>query len=192
MPVMMSVYRQRQEVPLQMTMTDCLAAAATEDDTHLVSLAVKTQKPTLIGLDNQSSIIKLVEEGDESLTFEALYDTCLTLVDLKLMRAAGVKTPEEIPRQAHRLTVEIVMTGAVQINLALFADNQGDCRRRFRELYLHDPDFRNAVYDAVIDQADQNLRGESDIAYRIVDSTSHHYEPIDPPLDPEGPAWAIL
>jgi hypothetical protein len=191
MPVMMSVYR-RQEVPLQMTMTDCLAAASTEDDTHLVSLAVKSQKPTLVGLDNQSSIIKLVEEGDESLTFDGLYDSCLTLVDLKLMRAAGVNTPEDIPKLAHRVTVEIVITGAVRITVALFADNQGDTKRRFRELYLFDPEFREAVYDAVIDQRTERLRGESDIAFRIVESTSHTYEPIDPPLDPEGPPWRIL
>ena len=90
MAFMMSVYRQRQATPLQMAMTDCLGAAVTEEDTALIGLSVRSKKPALIGLDNLASIIKPVEEGDERLTFEALYDTCLTRVDLQKMKQAGV------------------------------------------------------------------------------------------------------
>jgi hypothetical protein len=189
MAIMMSVYRQRQPAPLKMTMAECLEAAVTEDDTDLVSHAVKSNKPALIGLDNQSSIIKLVAEGDESLTFEALYDTCLTVVDLKRMREAGVATPEAVPKQTYRTRVEIELGGMIHIDVALFADSTGDVRTQFRVLWDRDPMFREAFFDVITDAMDAELRGGGELKYRILDSS---LEPIDPPMKPGGPAWRFL
>jgi hypothetical protein len=187
----MTVYRQHQP-SFEMTMADCLGAAVTEEDTDLIALSARTKRPALVGLDNQSSIIKPVGETTEQTSFEDLYDTCLTLVDLQHMREAKVANPEDVPLRAYRLDTVFAVDGSCHIPIALFAGNFGEVRARLRFLLSHDVMFREALYDALIQGIDAKMRTMEEIAFRVLESNLEDRS-IDPPLiQGTGPAWRIL
>jgi hypothetical protein len=189
---MMTVYRPGQS-PLTMSMADCLAAAVTEDDTNLIALASRLKRPALVGLDNQSSIINPVTETPERTSFEALYDTALTVVDLINMRQAKVDKPEDVPPQAHRLDIDVAIDGTCRLAIALLADNIGDVRPRFRKLLDTDVMFREALCDAVAEVIVDKMHGEEGMHIRVRES-SQNDDSIDPPLvaGAPGPTWRIL
>jgi hypothetical protein len=186
---MMTIYRAGAE-PLIVRMADCLAGAVTETDTDLVNLCLRTKRPTLIGLDNQSTIIKPVEEGDDALSFEALYDNCLTLVDLQKMHRAGVNKPEDVPPDLYRAEVAVAIDGTCYLAVGLYAANIGDVRPRFRELWLHDVLFRETLYDKVIEAVERNLRAHGQLQYAIPES--NQIDPAELPRTPGGPTWTFL
>src|SRR5271166_3816952 len=74
----MSVFRQQAEM-VQFEHTACIGAATTEADVDLILLSLNIEKPALVGLDGQSSIVKPYVAGDETLSFEALYDDSLMI-----------------------------------------------------------------------------------------------------------------
>jgi hypothetical protein len=187
----LTVYRQ-QEPPFSMTMANCLAAAATQEDTDLIALSMRTKRPALVGLDSRSSIILPGGELDGRITFEDLYDTCLTLVDLQHMREANVSNPEDVPLRAYRLEVLFAIDGTCQIPIALLASSIGDARPRLRTLIAKDVMFREALFDAVIQAIDRNFRAEEDIVFRVRESSMDDRSIIPPLLPGAGPEWRIL
>jgi hypothetical protein len=60
--MMMSVFQQDRD-RYELDHLNCIAAASTPDDADLVVLAVDTQHAVLVGLDNQSAVIKPVVGG---------------------------------------------------------------------------------------------------------------------------------
>ena len=75
----LSVFRQ-QKPRFELNLDVAMQAATTEQDLDvLMKLGIPNEKPVLIGLDNQPSIVKPYAEGDETQTFEALYDIALTV-----------------------------------------------------------------------------------------------------------------
>ena len=129
----LSIYRQRAPRS-ELDHGACIRGATTEADVDLVGLALDTDKPTLIGLDGQNTIIKTVAEGDDALTFEDLYDTCLTLGDLRNMKRAGVKSPDEVPSSRFRVALTFRLACDIDVALELTAANHGDVRKQLRDL----------------------------------------------------------
>jgi hypothetical protein len=86
--MMMSVFQQ-DRARYELDHLNCIAAASTPENADPVVLAVDTRHSVLVGLDNQSVVIKPVEDGDDRLSYLALYDTCYTLADLQRMKRSA-------------------------------------------------------------------------------------------------------
>ena len=175
----MSVFRQ-QAAPLLWEQAACLREATSEADVDLISLAIRLAKPVLVGIAEQTSIVKPYQPGDEALSFEALYDTCVTLTDLQRMKRARVTSPEAIP--PHRFRVDLVTTcqGVFDIGLMISAANDGDVRRKLHDLFENDVLFREALYDAFV----MALRQDGEVIYSIRECSG-----LGEVASPDTPAW---
>ena len=142
----MSVYRQRTP-RTEMEHGNCMRGSKTMEDIDLVELALATEKPVLMGLEGKSTIIKLFQEGDDALSFEALYDTCLTLTDLRNMKRAGVDKPEDVPEGKYRLEMIFRLEAELDMRIVLTAGDHGNVRKRFADLMRDDPEFRDQLFD---------------------------------------------
>jgi hypothetical protein len=178
----MSVFRQ-QAAALLWEPAACLREATTEADVDLIMLAVRLDKPVLVGVDQQTSIVKPYQPGDAALSFEALYDTCVTLTDLQRMKRARVSSPETIP--PHRFRVDLVTTcqGVFDIGLMISAANDGDVRRKLHDLFENDVLFRDALYDAFVTA----LRQDGEIIYSIRECSA-----VGEVASPNTPAWDFV
>lgn len=172
---------------------DCFAACGNKQDIALLKLSIRTGHPVLIGLDGENTIVKPAGEGDEATSFEALYDTCHTVRDLDRMKAAGVDDPTLVPLETYRLDVRTDIVLPIGFPMAITARNSGDCRARLRELLEKDPMFREAISQRILEIISLWLRHDPDSPDLYVrEATAHGYEPLDPPLTPEGPQWRLL
>jgi len=171
----MSVYRQRTPM-FEVEHGACLSGATTEEDVELVEMALATEKPVLIGLDGQTTIIKISKPGDYVFTFEALYDTSITLTDLRRTKASGVKTPDEIPLDNFQVKLAVTIGHAeLDLQVMLAASNAGDVRKRLRDLMDSDAEFRERLFDKIAEalrQQDSDMR----IAPRDVQSLGRRGE----------------
>jgi hypothetical protein len=187
---MMSVYQRAQPVR-QVDHLDCIGASGTREDTHLLRLALRENHPVLIGLDGQHSIAKPVEEGDESLTFETLFDTCYTIADLQRMQQAGVDTPKDIPPQTYRVELGVPISFIAAIDLAISSKNMGETRPTLRKLINEDLILREELVSQLLTTMTHWLvenMGGMDVVIRSTTLTD-----LDPPLDIEGGhTWRIL
>jgi len=145
----MSAYRQRTPV-FQLEHGACIAGATTKQDVELVEMALSTEKPVLIGLDGQVTILKSTAQGDEGHTFEALYDYCITLLDLKKVHDRGVKTPDELPLEKHQVILSVRFEDAeLELKAMMVGKNHGDLRKRLRDLLNDDSAFRDQLTDQI-------------------------------------------
>jgi hypothetical protein len=163
----MTVYRQSSE-PALMKASQILALAASDADLDLIGLCMRTGHPTLVGLSDESAIIKERAEGDEKFTFAGLYDECYTLTDLQRMQRRGVRTPEEAPLDTHSLLVDVAIEDVFVVQIKLRADNPGEARARFRALLEKDPEFRTALNVAVLEM----VGDDASLVCRIRDTES--------------------
>jgi hypothetical protein len=178
----MAIYRQRQAM-LQMEHTACIRGATTENDLDLLDLAVRLAKPILMGLAGETTIIKPYVEGDETLTFEALYDTTITLTDLQRMKQARVTSPEEIPPQRFRVDLVTTCQGVFDIGLMISAANDGDVRRKLHDLFETDALFRDALHDAFV----KALRQDGEVIYSIRECSG-----VGEVASPDIPTWDFV
>lgn len=160
----MSVYRQRAPV-VQMDHGACIEGATTDEDVQLIEMALTTEKPVLIGLDGQNTILKTAVEGDEVHSFEGFYDTCITLGDLRKARSRGVKTPAEIPHEKYDCQIlAIIHHAELDLNVRLTAASGGDLRKVLRDLLNNDAEFRDQMSDQI---AKALRRQDADLIIRL-------------------------
>ena len=159
----------------------CIAGASTPENADLVVLAVDTKHAVLMGLDTQSVVIKPVEDGDDRLSYIALYDTCYTIADLARMKRAGVFTPEDAPLDTFQLDLDFVIEGTFGVSVKLRALHHGDARVRLRSLLEHDVMFREAVIEEVL----RGARRDGETPYRVRESESGDVEQLPADRDYE-------
>lgn len=146
----LSVFRQQKPM-IKIELPVAIQAATTEQDLDvLMKLGMRTDKPVLIGLDAQPSIVKKYVEGDETLSFEALYDTALTVNDLQKMERAGVPSPDAIPREMFHIDLQVGIDCVIDLRLLVAAAEHGEVRRQLRDLHNTDPMFREALHEAIV------------------------------------------
>jgi hypothetical protein len=144
----MSVYRQRTPL-LQLEHGACITGVTTEQDVDLIDLALSTDKPVLIGLDGQHSIIKTVGAGDERPSFESLYDTCITLSDLKKAKERGVPPGEAFLENYEVRLLITIREAELEVPAILAGCNHGDLRKLLRDLLNENSDFRGLLIDKI-------------------------------------------
>ena len=165
--MMMSVF-QDGRARYELDHLNCIAGASTLSDADLVVLAVDTQHAVLFGLDNQSAIIKPVADGDDRLSFLALYDTCYTVADLERMKRAGAKTPEDAPLDTFQMDLDFVIEGTFGVSVKLRALHAGDARVRLRRLFQTDVMFREAIVEELL----RGARRDGEFPHRVRETES--------------------
>jgi hypothetical protein len=114
--MMMSVFRQGGRYQ-KLDHLVCLERSTTDHTTRMILHARLHNTPTLVGLQDGQAIIKPLEDGDESLSFEGLFDTCLSLREWQRMQAAGVKDLAQVPDALFiaRISMEIAFIPEVHV-----------------------------------------------------------------------------
>jgi hypothetical protein len=179
----MSAYRQRTPM-FEIEHGACISGATTEEDVELVEMALALEKPVPIGLDGQTTIIKMHKPRDDVHTFEALYDTAITLTDLKKVKQRGVKTPGEIPPEKFEVRIAVGISQAViEIQATLAASSSGNLRKRLRDLLNEDALFRDRLFEKVAEGLRQQ---DVELGVTIRDS-----QRLDEPVGKEDHVWTF-
>ena len=184
----LSVFRSRKPM-FQMDLATAIQAVTTEQDLDvLMKLGIPNEKPVLIGLDNEPSVVKPYAEGDENQTFEALYDIALTVSDLQKMQRAGAETPDAIPPERFLVDLQVGIDYVIELSLQVVATNRGSVRKQVEELFNTDPMFRELLFEQIV----TGMRcQEGEIALSVREATQTHEfhkegERVWEFLDPSG------
>ena len=184
----LSVFRSRKPM-FQLDLATAMQAVTTEQDLDvLMKLGIPNEKPVLIGLDNEPSIVKPYAEGDENQTFEALYDIALTVSDLNKMQRAGAETPDAIPPELFLVDLQVGIDCVIDLRLQVATANRGGVRKRVGDLFNTDPMFREALFEQIVTGM---WRQEVEIALTVREATQTREFPKEGErvwefLDPSG------
>jgi len=182
----MAVYRQRRDM-LEFEHDTCIRSAGSEDDVTLILRSMELEKPVLIGLDGQQTIVKPRKPGDEAHTFDTLLDTCLSAMDLRAMEEAQVTSPEEVPLHRYRLdlTVSLAHLTGLDFSLMIHGRNHGHARSTLRELVNTNADFLREFSENLALAIVSQLPG---LVYQTRQATE--VEPL--PASAETPKWEFI
>jgi len=137
--MMMSVFRQ-DRAPIALDHLACLRLGTTSQDVEMISWAVLNGKPALVGLDDQPSIVKLQEAGDDAMSYAGLYDVALTLREFTRMKAHGVSELEAIGDVLYRITLIAEISDNPRVTVLVKAKDETAVQLRLKEL-LATPEF---------------------------------------------------
>jgi hypothetical protein len=131
--MMMSVYRQGR-TRSQLDHLACIDMAATAEDSDLITFALLNAKPTIVGLEGGTAVIKPLEAGDEAFTFETLYDTAVSAHDFDRLKRHQVRSPDELKPRLYELVIVANIDFCPQVRVRLKAKDEHDARIRLRKL----------------------------------------------------------
>ena len=92
--MLMSVYRQGW-TRSQLDHLACMEMAASAIDLDLITFSFLNSKPTIVGLEGATAVIKPLEPGDEAHTFDSLYDIAVSQHDFERLKRHKVQSPDE-------------------------------------------------------------------------------------------------
>jgi hypothetical protein len=125
--MMMSVFRQGRPRS-QLDHLACLDIAASPIDLELITFAFMNAKATLVGMDGAEAIIKPLDAGDEAMSFEALYDSCITIRDLETMARHKVTSPDALKSLLYQADLVFQVDFHPRVRLNLRAKDERDFR----------------------------------------------------------------
>jgi hypothetical protein len=143
----MSVFRQGRE-RAEMDHLACIERAVNNETIHMILHAHLQNQAVLVGLECGEAIIKPFAEGDDRLSFEDLYDTCVSLREFRRMRALKVTSRSEFPPHLYELSVAIEPTVAPIARLRMKARSDLEVRAKLLGLVHSNPDFRQRLVSA--------------------------------------------
>ena len=177
--MMLSLYRRSE--PVRRVDDAAVIAAASRDDVKLLGTALRSSRAALIALDGKPTIVKAEAAGDDRLSFEALYDECLTQHDLERMQRAKVSSPDELPESACAVRIQLHVDEVVDVPLVIAVKTRDEVYARIKQLFNADAEFREAFYDALF----HALRQQSEtMQYRLTEFQFAEGEPM-----PQGASW---
>ena len=183
--MMVTVYRRRQP-PQALADTTVIKSCRNREEDAMFGLAIRTGQPVLMTLDGESSIVKIAADGDEKLSYDALYDTALTATDLRRMNEAGVERPEDVPLETFDADVAFAIEGTFSVLLRVAASSNRAVKQRIKDLHESDVVFREELYNALYEA----IRREGDLIVAIQEVHINH-DP-DEQLKPDGAGWEIV
>jgi hypothetical protein len=135
--MMMSVFRQGRPRS-QLDHLACMDIAASTLDLELITFAFMNAKATLVGMDGAEAIIKTLDAGDEAMSFEALYDSCITIRDLETMQRHKVTSPDALKSLLYQADLVFQVDFYPRVRLNLRAKDEQDFRDRLTVLLDND------------------------------------------------------
>jgi hypothetical protein len=139
--MLMSVYYPRNEAIRVLDHLVCIRGAIDDDSVGMITFATFHGKPALVGFEGAEVILKPQEAGDDGLSFESLYDTCLTRHDYQKMTRAGVNKLEDVPPALFELKLIVRVEIEPRFFVRFPARTEAEARARLNELINDDKGF---------------------------------------------------
>ena len=140
----MSVFRQG-DPPAVMDHLACVENAVDDDAVQMIMASIINNLTVLVGQRNGEAIIKPWIEGDQKLSFEGLYDQCISLMEFRRMRELKVKSTADFPPHLYEVRVALDPQVLPQITMRLKAHNDMDANRKFKRLAGTNADVQKAL-----------------------------------------------
>ena len=176
--MMLSLYRRRE--PVRRVDDVAVIAAASRDDVKLLGTALRSNRAALITLDGKPTIAKAEAAGDDRLSFEGLYDECLTQHDLERMQRAKVSSPDELPASACAVRIQVLLDDVVDVPLLIAVKTRDEVYGRIKQLFADDAMFRAAFYEVLL----RVLYEHAELSWRLTEFQFAEGEPM-----PQGEPW---
>ena len=144
--MMMSVYRQGR-TRSQLDHLACLDMAASAIDLDLITFAFMNSKPTIVGLEGGTAVIKPLEPGDEALSFEGLYDTAVSGHDFERLKRHKVQFPGELKPRLYETRLVLDVGFHPQVRVRITAKNEQAARTKLRALMQPDQAFNQRLIE---------------------------------------------
>ena len=148
--MMMSVFYQGRTLT-QLDHLACIEIATNNDDIEMITFAFLHDKPTLVGLDGKEAIIKPQQAGDEAMSFESLYDDCVSLRDFRTMQRHGVTSRDALLPLLYEVDLVAEINFRPRVKIRIRAKDEIALRARFREL-LNEETFRAVLTQELASQ----------------------------------------
>ena len=148
----------------------------------MITFAVLHGKPVLVGVDGAQSVVKPLENGDEGLSFESLFDDAISGDDYRKMERAGVISREAIPPAIYEALIRVKVGVSPQVRVRIQARNDAEMRRGLRGLFENE-----AFLGELITILARQLCESTDIA--AVTSGGIRVEDVAPA---DAPEWEII
>jgi hypothetical protein len=156
----MSVFLQGQDV-VQLEHLAVIREATDPDYSAMVMHAWMQDATVLVGLKTGTAVVKNTTEGDDQLSFEALYDTAISLSQWKRMEEQKVASPEELAPHVYELNVALEMARPVFVRLRIQAKHTTEVKTILNRLIRGDKEFQdslmNRLTQALLDQDDGTI-----------------------------------
>jgi hypothetical protein len=180
--MLMSVFRQGQPT-LQIDHLVAIREAVDPDHAGMVLHAWTQNATVLIGLRSGEAIIKPAADGDEQLSFEALYDTCISLSQWKQMKAQRVVKPEDLAPHLYELDVLLEQARPVRVRLRIKAKTTTEVSQLLNRLVREDKEFQ----DSLMAKLTEALLIQDDGS--IISTSVHKVEHVAPG---DAPLWSFV
>lgn len=141
--MLMALFRQGRPVT-HLDHQAAMMAASSPDDVELVSWAFLHGRPCLTAIDDLPTIIAPQSAGDDGLSWEALYDTAMTLRDYRRVKEHGVQTLEELKPVLFRIRLIAQLGDHPYVDFFLKSANDQAGRTRLAEL-VNEEEFRREL-----------------------------------------------
>jgi hypothetical protein len=180
--MMMSVFHQGGRTR-QLDHLACIDIAVDTEAAEMILFAVLNNRSILVGLEDGEAIIKPLEAGDTSLSFEILYDSCISLREYRKMMELKLKSPSEFPPALYETEIVAQIGFAPRVRLRLRAKDDVAVRALLLRLINEDLVFREHLVRRFVSQI---------IDHDDVDLASRGALKVDDVAPGEASEWQFL
>jgi hypothetical protein len=153
--MMLSVFRQGGRTQ-QLDHLAVIDLAVDDEAAQMVLFSRLRGKPTLVGLSDGQAIIKPLETGDDTLSFEGLFDTCVSIREYRRLIQHRKSDPADLPPFIYEIDIVADVGFSPTVRLRLKAKDDQDVKARLEALFnLLNEDsegFREAITDEIAAQ----------------------------------------
>lgn len=183
--MMLSVFRQGGRTQ-QLDHLAVIDLAVDDEATQMVLYCRLHSKPTLVGLSDGQAIIKPLETGDDTLSFEALFDTCVSMREYRRLVQHKKSDTADLPPWIFDVDVVAQISFNPTIHLRMKAKDDVDLKRKLSAMFnLLNPDAEAFLLQLTDELVNQMLRSDS------MKLTTGGGIRIDEATD-DDPDWAIV
>jgi hypothetical protein len=180
--MLMSVFAQG-KATRQLDHLVCIRGAVDSESIGMITFSVLHNKPALVGFEGNQVIVKPEEDGDAGLSFESLFDNCISIREYRLLQRANVTRVEDLPPALYEARIVVRINILPTVRVRLLASGEADVRRKLADLLNHDILF----LEELSRQLGKQLAESSDV--EAVTSGARRVDEVAPA---GSPLWSII
>ena len=140
-------------------------------------------KPTIVGLEGGTAVIKPLEPGDEAFSFESLYDTAVSAHEFERLKRHKVQSPDEMKPRLYETSLVLDVAFHPQVRVRLTAMNEQAVRSTLRRLMGPG----QAFYQRLVEEMANQIFASDD-----VNIACGGFLAVDDPAPDGTPEWQFL
>ncbi len=180
--MLMSVYRQGR-TRSQLDHLACMEMAASAIDLDLITFSFLNSKPTIVGLEGATAVIKPLEPGDEAHTFDSLYDIAVSQHDFERLKRHKVQSPDEFKPRLYEVVIVANVDFCPQVRVRITAKDEAAARIKLRSLMQPDHAFNQRLVKEVCNQI---------FASDETKMVTAGFLTVDDPAPDDAPEWDFV